>query len=383
MPERIKNLVNIPAEMASRREPRLASIYLSTHRHSPESDQDRIRFKNLVSQVEKRLEMQGTKRDHASLIESLNAVATDLDRQVWRHTQDGLAVLASDDVAYVRKLGYPVDDVAVVSDRFFIKPLIRDFQYDCRCLLLAVSKDRFDVYTTDGCSLEKQEMPEGVGSTLQDVFDDFDSHSSVTVGSYGGSDPHFYGRNSKNEIVEKETLKFFRHVNSVFVEHFSRENGDPVILVALPQHQTDFRTIATIPNLIEPGIEKAPASLQETDLQTAACSILRELKDASIEKMLGDYGLYQSRGRATSDPSEIAHALTRRTVAALFIEEGVTIPGSMDENTGAISRETSENWIGDLADQFARLTFAGGGEVYSVTGDLMPTDTGVAAMLRA
>lgn len=383
MPERIKNLTSVPAELFSRKEPRLVSIYLSTHRRSPENDQDKIRFKNLVAEAEKQLQASSTKRDYAKLIENLDAVLTDLDRRVWRHAEEGLAVFASEDAVYVRKLGYPVDDVAVASDRFYIKPLIRDFQYGGHCYVLALSKDRFEVYAANDCVLEKIELPEGVGNRLQDVFDDFDNRSSVNAGSYGGLEPLFHGHGSKSEIVEKETVKFFRYVNDVFTEHFSRTNGYPVILVGLPQHQADFRAIATIPGLIERGIDTTPASMQETDLQAAACTIMKELRDSSIAKVLGMYGLHHSRGLATSDPSEIAHALMRRTVAVLFIEENGVVPGSMNEDTGAISRDASGQWSGDLADQFARLAFGGGGEVYSVTEDLMPSDTGVAAMLRA
>lgn len=383
MPERIKSLTSVPTELFSRKEPRLASIYLSTHRHSPKNDQDKIRFKNLVTEAEKQLQAGGTKRDYAKLIENLDTVLTDLDRQVWRHAEDGLAVFASEDDVCVRKLGYPVDDIAVVSDRFYVKPLIRDFQYGCHCYLLALSKDRFEIYRADNCVLDKLDMPEGVGSKLEDVFDDFDNRSSVNAGSYGGLDPLFHGHGSKSEIVEKETAKFFRYVNDVFIEHFSRTNDYPVILVGLPQHQADFRAIATIPGLIEQGIEKPPAALQETDLQATACSILKELRDSSIAKVLDMYGLYQSRDLASSDPSEIAHALVQRKVAILFIDENAVVPGLMNEDTGSISRETSGQWDGDLADQFVRLTFAGGGEVYSVTKDLMPSDTGVAAILRA
>lgn len=383
MPERIKNLTSIPAELAARREPLLVSIYLPTHRYSPENEQDRIRFRNLVSQVEKQLEAIGPKREYPALIANLNAVETDLDRQVWRHAKDGLAVLASEDAVYVRKLSYPVDDIAVVSDRFVIKPLIRDFQYNCRCLLLAVSKDRFDVYATDGCTLEKLEMPKGVGNTLQEVFDDFDNHSSVNAGSYGGPEPRFHGHGSKSEVIDKETIKFFHYANDVFVEHFSRESDAPVILVALPQYQSDFRDITTIPGLTEQGIEKTPVSLQEAELLSDACSILKELQDTAIDKILENYGLYQSRGRATSDPREIAHALMQRTVSTLFVEEDAIIPGSMDESTGAVSHEDPEEGDEDLADQFTRLTFAGGGDVYSLAKDRMPAEAGAAALLIA
>lgn len=383
MSEKIKNLTSIPAELLSATEPRLVSIYLTTHRHSPENEQDTIRFRNLMTDAEKQLETTGTKRDYAGLMKNLETVLADVDRQIWNRAEDGLAVFASEDAVYVRQLGYPVDDSAVVSERFYIKPLIRDFQYGGHCYVLALSKDHFEVYTANDCLLERLVLPEGVGTRLEDVFDNSDNHASINVGSYGGLDPSFHGIGSKSEEVEKETAKFFRYVNDTFVENFPDTNGAPVILVGLPQHQADFRAIATIPGLVEKGIEKAPASLRETDLKIAACTIMKEIRDTSISKVMEKYGLYQSRGLATSDPSEIAHALIQRKVSALFVEENRVVPGRMDETVGTVSYETSGRWNGDLADQFTRLTFIGGGEVYAMAEGSLPSDTGVAAILRA
>src|SRR5690606_30878552 len=67
------------------------SLYQPTHRHHPENQQDTIRFRNLVKELEASLLQTYPKAEAAQLLKPFEALAS--DAEFWNHTLDGLAVL--------------------------------------------------------------------------------------------------------------------------------------------------------------------------------------------------------------------------------------------------------------------------------------------------
>jgi hypothetical protein len=67
------------------------SIFMPTHRAGPETQQDPIRFKNLVSEAEERLIAGGLRAPRAkALLKAANALVDDYD--FWQHQRAVLAL---------------------------------------------------------------------------------------------------------------------------------------------------------------------------------------------------------------------------------------------------------------------------------------------------
>ena len=79
------------AELASVHQPPCLSLYQPTHRRHPENQQDPIRFRNLVKELEASLRQKYPAIETRLLLEPFEALAHDHD--FWNHTLDGLAVL--------------------------------------------------------------------------------------------------------------------------------------------------------------------------------------------------------------------------------------------------------------------------------------------------
>ncbi len=79
------------AELASLRQPPCLSLYQPTHRRHPENQQDPIRFRNLVKELETSLRKKYPAVEARLLLEPFQALAHDDD--FWNHMSDGLAVL--------------------------------------------------------------------------------------------------------------------------------------------------------------------------------------------------------------------------------------------------------------------------------------------------
>ncbi len=379
----ITELIDFTPSMFQQVDTPLISLYLQTHRHAPDNQQDRMRFKNLISEVESLLSESHNRREYADMIVRLEFFLEDLDRNIWQHAKDGLAIFVDQGSLYYYRLDYPVQDIAVVDNEFYVKPLIRNFQYGAHYYLLALSADSFELLCGDFHGIDPVCLPEGIESRFEDIFDDFDNNSSVNAGSYGGLDASYHGHRSKSEMVEKDIEKFFRYVDKTIAESFLADHPYPVILVSLPQHQATFRSIASMPTLLESGIEKPFEAFTESELFKETISLIQEVQKSHIKKLVESYGLAEAKEKGSSEPSTIAHALAQRKVATLFIEQDRLMPGKIDRVTGLISYSSNDEvGIHDLAENFVRMTYLQGGAVFILEKEMMPSDTGVAALFR-
>ena len=114
------------AELTSVHQPPCLSLYQPTHRRHPENQQDPIRFRNLMKDLDVSLRQKYPAVETRLLLEPFEALADDHD--FWNHTLDGLAVLGGPDLFQVFRLQRPVAELTVVADSFHTKPLRRFLQ---------------------------------------------------------------------------------------------------------------------------------------------------------------------------------------------------------------------------------------------------------------
>src|SRR5579862_7965168 len=84
------------AELVSVHQPPCLSLYQPTHRRHPENQQDPIRFRNLVRELEASLRQKYSAVETRSVLEPFEVLAHEHD--FWNHTLDGLAVLGGPDL---------------------------------------------------------------------------------------------------------------------------------------------------------------------------------------------------------------------------------------------------------------------------------------------
>lgn len=383
MKNAIQVLTDFSPTMFSNAEPPLVSIYLPTHRHVFDNQQDPLQFKNLVAEVETALAQNYSRKQYTPILKNLEEVAIDPDRVIWRYAKDGLAVLADKDGAYIYHLDYPVENSVFVADHYHIKPLIRNFQYGSHYYLLALSADQFSLYSGDFNSIEKVALPDTIKTKFSDIYDDLDNNASIRSAAYGGPDPNYYGQGSKSDAIDKETEKFFRTIDKELYEYLHSDYPYPIILVSLTQHQSLYRAISSLPTLLDKGIEKPFESMTDNEVLADATALIQDIQQSSAKKILDSYGLAHTQNKASDDLVTIGHALVERKVSTLFVEAARRVPGEFDSTTGSIDFGTNgTSNIDDLADDFAQATYLQGGTVYVFDSELMPSTTGVAALFR-
>jgi hypothetical protein len=363
-------------------EPPCISLYQPTHRHYPDNQQDPILFKNLVKRVEESLRKEYPTRDVRGLLEPLHALAQ--DSLHWRHTLDGLAVLASPGALRVYHTQRPMPELAVVADSFLVKPLLRYLQSADRFQVLALTRDSARVYEGNRYALDEVTLPEGLPSRMDQVVppERDGPGASVASSSAGvGSPKMVRGHGEGKEDLDAE--KFFRAVDRAFTALLSKPAKLPVLLAALPPHQAMFRRVSQCPHLLADGVSGNPEALSADELRRQAWQALEPHYLARLARLKESFTTAQARQLGSSDLSDAARAAAAGRVAVLLVESERVIPGVIHRADGTLHPgDLSSPQVGDMLDDLTEMVLATGGEVVVVPKERMPSASGLAAVYR-
>ena len=366
-------------------DPPCLSLYQPTHRHHPDNQQDPIRFRNLVKELEEPLRQQFPKDDIRTLLQPFLALANDMD--FWNHTLDGLAVLGARGIFRVYKLQRPVTEFALVADSFHTKPLMRILQSADRYQVLGLNRQEIRLFEGNRDALDEIELARTVPKTITEALGDELTEPHRTVASYGGigdgHSPMHHGHGGKESEVDIDAERFFRAIDRGILEHHSKPTGLTLILAALPQHHHLFHQVSHNPLLIEDSIEVHPDSLTIEELRQRAWQILEPHYLARLAKLVEEFGNAKSKGLGDDVLVQVAKAIVAGRVATLMIEAVRKIPGRIDSATGEIEfGDLSHPEVDDVLDDLGELALKKGGQVVIVPAERMPTDTGIVAIYR-
>ncbi|TNJ38688.1 hypothetical protein FGF66_07475 [Chlorobaculum thiosulfatiphilum] len=374
----------IPEELLRVQTSPCISIYMQTSRCYPENAQDPLRFKNLVSKAESDALKSVGKRVIAPLIERLRMLQEEKD--FWNHTLEGLAIFVSPDYFKVFKLQQAVNEQAYVSDVFFIKPLIRIYQMNERFQVLALTKTEVHLFEGNRYRLDEIEMDREVPKTMIEALGTEITPPHMTIASYGGvAQGSFmrHGHSSRKDEEELDEERFFRAVDHAITERHSKPSGLPLILAALPQHQSVFRSVSRNPHLLEDGIAGDPRLLETDALRELAWKVLEPQWQRKIDGLLARFEEALSKALGSDNPFYITEAALAGNVSVLLLDQQRIYPGGIDAAAGDISfsKMTPGNEH-DVLEDLAITVLGKGGEVLVLPPERMPTVSGVAAIFR-
>ena len=369
--------------------PPCISLYQPTHRNHPENQQDPIRYRNLLAEMEKSLRQKYPTRDVRTLLEKYQALARD-DR-FWNHRTDGLAILSSPDKFQVFDLQRSVSELLVVADSFHTKPLLRVLQSADRYQILALSRHKAMLYEGNRYALDPVELTD-VPSTVTEALGAELTEQHMTVASYGagaaragggGATPSVHAHGDKADEVDIDRDRFFRSIDRGILEHHSRPSGLPLMLATLTEYHEPFHAVSHNPFLMAAGIMKNPESLNLDQLRAEAWRLVEPVYLQRLAKMSDDFQVARSRNLGSDDLTQIAEAATAGRVGNLLVEDDRQIPGTIDRATGRIqSGDLSDPEVDDVLDDLAELVLRMKGEVVVVPAERMPSATGAAATYR-
>ena len=157
----------------------------------------------------------------------------------------------------------------------------------------------------------------------------------------------------------------------------------PLILVASEILTAIYRSINSYPHLAATGIIDAADTLSADALAAQARGVL----DAVHADQIAAWGaLFLQRlgqGRGVTDIATAARAAVRGAVESALVDIDVVIPGTVDDETGAITlAETDDATQYGVVDEIARRIIQAGGKVLAVRQNDIPDGHPIAAILR-
>ena len=165
------------------------SIFMPTFRTGAESQQNQIRFRNLLRSAEEKLLAGGLRsQELKELLEPAQALPGNV--LFWRRQSDGLALFLCAGLFRCFCLPEAFDELIVVADRFHIRPLLPVLRNDRRFYILALSQKEVRLLEGTGQNvreIELEAVPKSLDEALQ--YDELEKQVRFRTGSVSGGKP--------------------------------------------------------------------------------------------------------------------------------------------------------------------------------------------------
>ncbi len=337
------------------------SLYQLTHRHSPENKQDVVVFNNMLRDLESQLEEKYEEADIEKIMKAFHELKE--DKSFWNNTLDGIAILANSKRFLIYVLPENVENKLSVSDSFHILPLIKTFQLSGKYNLLGLDGNDFTIYEGSKYELEELEIDDELPKTIEEVLGTEYSEKFLNHGSRGGAGTAtFHGQGSKKDEVEEDLIKYFKYVDKLILDNYSKISKLPLILVALTENQGLFRKFSNNTYLMEEGINSSIKSIDEKKLTSRSFEILEVINQDRIKSLIENYNQSEANSLGSDDLHKIKKAIMDKRIKIMMIEENRDISTELDKLVIQVIKDK--------------------GQIVILTGEQMPSETGVAAIYR-
>ena len=341
--------------------------------------QNSIRFKNLIKKTESELKKYSLKnKEVAELLEKPNTLLS--DDVFWEYQNEGLAVYVSPDFFGVYKLPLAPVELAVVNNRFMIKPLLPIFSNDGRFFLLALSQKSTKLF--EGTQTKMHDLK--VSFPTIDEFHDKESqlqqHSPSDSKNRGSIQFHGQGagKDNKKEKIQRLLSEIDKKVHEVL------KGQDAALLLAGVDYVLPiYRSVNTYPRLTEKVLEGNPENIKSEELHRRVLKLVDPLFKEDQDKSLALYHKMKPANKTSSDIRKILVSANQGLIDTLFVARHQQVWGLFEPTKNKILiHDEQQTGDDDLLDLASVLTMKKGGAVYVVASKNMPGPTAIAALYR-
>ncbi len=360
------------------------SLFMPAHRAGKDSEQDPIRFRNLLREAEERLLSQGLRSpDVREMLKPAQRLAQ--EPGFWRHQSDGLSVFFTPEQFHSYRLPLSFEELVVVSRRFHLKPLLPFFASNGHFYILALSQGQVRLlegtrHTVD--EIETENLPASLAEALQ--YERFERHLQFHTGTSwatGSRSAVFHGHDISDE-AKGRLLRWFHKIDDELPGLLTGEQS-PIVLAGVEYLFPLYTQANTNPHLLARGIPGNPEALSPEDLHAKAWPLVQPIFTQAQETAVARYRQLGGTGKTTADVQEAVSAAHQGRVDVLFVAVGVQMWGRLDPDTGTVHvHQDPEAGDEDLLDLAAIQTILNGGTVYPVEPEQTPAGAPLAAVFR-
>ena len=353
----------------------LVSIYLPTHRAGREVAQDPVLLRRLVANAAEEVARGELLAAAARLVD---------DREFWAHRSAGLAVLAGPDGTTAIRLSGPTRDLAVVSDRFHLKPLVaaraRRVEFD----VLAMSRHSLRFVDVTGSRVVEVEVP-GLPTSMSEAlrWDDSEPQLQGHSGSRAGGGrvtATVHGQGSTSDARDVDLDRFLHMVDHAVADHRSGSTR-PLVLAGVDDIVGVYRKLTRCAHVLDDHVAGNPDHLRAAELADLARRFVPS-SAADAERTARESFLAGAAATVrTVEQAVIAAAAGQ--VASIFVPADREYWGRYRAGHHQLEEhETRGPGDHDLADVAAIETLRHGGLAFVVPASDIPGGGTAAATLR-
>lgn len=367
------------------------SIYMPTVDKSHEVRQNPIRFKNLLERVADDLRKAGlTGPEIQELLSPARALLE--NGTFWQRQEKGLAVFFAPGVFKTYRLPMPVEEIAMVNDRFHIKPLLPLLNHgEFTFFILALALDEVRLYKATQETIEEVKvpnMPPGMEEALgYESMEGQTQHPSSSNAPRGGM---FHGHSEADDVRKSYILNYFRMVDKAVTDYLhDNARNAPLILAAVEYLPPIYEEANNYPHLMKDVVIEGsphPPRMRKENLRDEGWQLIKShIRDSKADLETRYRALSGSKDkRAIKDLKEVVKAAPYGRVEVLFVDKNAKQWGTFDANNVDVKFEKEPRpGNHDLLDFAAVQTLLNGGAVYVVDPQEVPEGgSPVAAILR-
>ncbi len=364
--------------MTETREEWCVSLYMPIDRIEPETN--RIRLKNLMSEAEKKLlalEVLPLK-----IVRLLSPMELILDNtEFWKNRKEGFAAFFTADSFVWFSMQYKFKDLVVVTDRFHLKPLMRNISQTRSFYLLTLSQKHIKLYEASEIGINEIYL-RGIPKNL-DYFLNSESNENQLQMHSGGKDAViFHGNGGIEENKIAKILELFRKVDKAVNFHLKNEESSLIIAGVKNLHPI-YHEANTFSHLMNERIIDNVDKLTPKQLLEKALPTVQPVFRQERESAMNIY--YEKCGTkfASDNLTEIFKAAEDGRIETLFVPVGKHQWGKFDIKTNELRvNRKAKPGDKDLLCVASTRTLLKGGKVFVVLPEQMPDKSSIAAVMR-
>ena len=368
-------------ELANKRSKYCISIYIPTHR-SGENKDSIIRLKNQLSEIESQLSELGVKpKEIFKYVKPMNDLLN--NSGFWRHLSDSLIIFRDEEDFIYTTLPLDVEDFSMVSDHYYLLPLLSTFNNNDTFYILTLSMNKNRLYEATQNEITQivtddifpNSIKESSGADVRQKSLQFRS------GQNNGGLGLFHGKGEGKDDKKMEIIKYLSDIDNSLNEILEGYSS-PLVVVSVNYIFSLFQEISSYKNIYPKAISGNYDSGDIPLVHEKACELLNPYFNQVRNSQKERYS--EKVNRTTSNIDEVINAALVGGVETLFVKKDKQVWGDFKTETGSAIINQNKNPLDKcLLDFAARSTFLKGGKVFLEEPNELPEPEAVAnAILR-
>lgn len=348
------------------------SMLFATEPTGRDTQGNHTKFKNAFKAVQTQLEnAPSANQATRELLQTLAPIFENHD--FWQHQFQGLAIFLHTNQCWFIRTPFPLPEVSMVSEMFYLKPLFPLLQRLVQFWILAISPEKVLLFLGTPFFLEEQNLPPEVPTNIEALGLHIEDDKQLQWS--GGAAGRVVHGHEDQDVRQEIPLRYVRDIDAGLqkILHNPGTPKLPLVLIAEPALADLYEKSNTYDAWYR-TIHFYPGKSKTLDLLALAEPVIQELSQKQLATAKEIWKTAAAQGQAgVNDPSEAVLDAYKGKFSALWINTTVEQWGKFDPTTAQVSlfpeRAAGDSELANLAGIF---TLRNRGEVYCVEPQDMP-----------